>query len=137
MLVPRLKCLKILQNARALRLLSTQIQQQTDSGLVVYEKLSGTDKGIAIYGLNSPKERNALGFALIDAMKEVNQLLREETKISVVILHSLVPGIFCAGKISQTPTPTHTMLCFLTYLKSIVKLIFYRCKPKRTFSNDR
>ncbi|XP_045520967.1 enoyl-CoA hydratase domain-containing protein 2, mitochondrial isoform X2 [Pieris brassicae] len=30
-------------------------------------------------------------------MREVNSILREDTKISVVILHSLVTGIFCAG----------------------------------------
>ncbi|OWR52390.1 Enoyl-CoA hydratase domain-containing protein 2 [Danaus plexippus plexippus] len=30
-------------------------------------------------------------------MKEINQIIKEDMKISVVILHSLVPGIFCAG----------------------------------------
>ncbi|XP_047517703.1 enoyl-CoA hydratase domain-containing protein 2, mitochondrial [Pieris napi] len=30
-------------------------------------------------------------------MREVNSILREDTKISVVIFHSLVTGIFCAG----------------------------------------
>ncbi|KAM3956956.1 enoyl-CoA hydratase domain-containing protein 2, mitochondrial-like [Aphomia sociella] len=76
---------------------STPIQQAENFGPVLFHKMTGADMGIATYGLNSPRDRNALGFELVKAMKEVNQLLREDTKISVVILHSLVPGIFCAG----------------------------------------
>lgn len=66
-------------------------------GPVVFEKLTGEDKGIAVYGLNAGSTRNALSHDMVGAMREVNQLLREDTKISVVILYSLVPGIFCAG----------------------------------------
>lgn len=100
MLIPRLNKFSSLVKNGSVRLLATQTQQQTDNaGPVVYEKLLGTDRGIAMYALNSPKDRNALGFSMIEAMREVNQLIREDTKVSVVILHSLVPGIFCAGKI--------------------------------------
>lgn len=81
------------------RLLSTQTQQQTENvGPVVFQRLTGADRGIAVYGLNSPKERNALGHELLHAMREVNQIIREDTKLSVIIMHSLVPGIFCAGE---------------------------------------
>ncbi|XP_047995397.1 methylglutaconyl-CoA hydratase, mitochondrial [Leguminivora glycinivorella] len=66
-------------------------------GPVVFKKLTGEDRGIAVYGLHAGATRNALSNDMVDAMREVNQLLREDTKISVVILHSLVPGIFCAG----------------------------------------
>ncbi|XP_028167557.1 enoyl-CoA hydratase domain-containing protein 2, mitochondrial [Ostrinia furnacalis] len=98
MLSSRLPRLGVLVKNVSARLLATQSTPQLDStGLVVFQKLTGADRGIAVYGLNSPKDRNALGFDLIKAMKEVNQLLREDTKISVVILHSFVPGIFCAG----------------------------------------
>ncbi|RVE48899.1 hypothetical protein evm_006469 [Chilo suppressalis] len=98
MLVSKLNNLRVLVKSIGPRLLSTAYQQQGDYvGPVVFHKLTGADKGIAVYGLNSPKDRNALGYDLIKAMKEVNQILREDTKISVVILHSLVPGIFCAG----------------------------------------
>ncbi|KAJ0176949.1 hypothetical protein K1T71_006958 [Dendrolimus kikuchii] len=96
MLVPRFNKFKSLFKGICVRTLATQTKVQKDNP-VVFEKLTGQDRGIAIYGLNSPKDRNALGFELIEAMKEVNQILREDTKLSVVILHSLVPGIFCAG----------------------------------------
>ncbi|XP_053607551.1 enoyl-CoA hydratase domain-containing protein 2, mitochondrial [Plodia interpunctella] len=93
MFIPRLaKYNPVIRQAS--RLLSTQ---QTSIGPVVFHKLSGADHGVAVYGLNSPKERNALGFDLLKAMKEVHQMIREDSEISVVILHSLVPGIFCAG----------------------------------------
>lgn len=97
MLLPRFTVFKPLLKGICLRTLATQTQVQKDK-LVVFEKLTGLNRGIAVYGLNSPKDRNALGFGLLEVMKEVNQILREDTKLSVVILHSLVPGIFCAGK---------------------------------------
>ncbi|GBP30763.1 Enoyl-CoA hydratase domain-containing protein 2, mitochondrial [Eumeta japonica] len=66
-------------------------------GSVVLERLTGSDSGIAVYGLNRPADRNALGFHLIEDMREVHRIIRNDTKLSVVILRSLVPGIFCAG----------------------------------------
>ncbi|XP_013188225.1 enoyl-CoA hydratase domain-containing protein 2, mitochondrial [Amyelois transitella] len=92
MILLKLACRPVIKQVR--RLLSTQ---QRSIGPVVFHKLEGADRGVAVYGLNSPKDRNALGFDLIKAMKEVHKLIREDSEISVVILHSMVPGIFCAG----------------------------------------
>lgn len=97
MWIRRVNSLKSLHKLQPLQSLSTRTQEVEGIGPVIFHKLGGEDKGIAVYGLNNPKERNALSFDLIKAMKEVNQIIREDTKISVVILHSLVPGIFCAG----------------------------------------
>lgn len=99
MLVSRLPNLRCLVKHTGMRLLATASAHTEQIGPVMFHRLTGADKGIAVYGLNSPADRNALGFELIKAMKEVNQLLREDTKVSVVILHSLVPGIFCAGRL--------------------------------------
>ncbi|XP_038211891.1 methylglutaconyl-CoA hydratase, mitochondrial [Zerene cesonia] len=89
--------LKVLPYSQSIRRLSTKLKTTENVGPVVFHRLTGEDKGIAVYGLNSPKQKNALGFELLAAMREVNSILKEDTKISVVILHSLVPGIFCAG----------------------------------------
>ncbi|CAH0719699.1 unnamed protein product, partial [Brenthis ino] len=97
MWIQKVSSLQSLRKLQALRCLSTRTQEVENLGPIVFHKLGGEDKGIAIYGINSPKERNSLGFDLLKAMKEVNQLIREDTKISVVVLHSLVRGIFCAG----------------------------------------
>lgn len=99
MWIQRFNSLKHIRNLNTVKCLSTKAQDVENIGPIVFQKLGGEDKGIAVYGLNSPKERNALGFDLIQAMREVNQIIREDTKISVVILHSLVRGIFCAGTI--------------------------------------
>lgn len=97
MLIPKVNKFRGLLKLANVRPLATRAQKQEIIGPVVFEKLTGVDRGIAIYGLNSPIDRNALGFELIEAMKEVNRIIREDTKLSVIILHSLVPGIFCAG----------------------------------------
>ncbi|XP_047529255.1 enoyl-CoA hydratase domain-containing protein 2, mitochondrial [Vanessa atalanta] len=97
MWIQRVNSFKQIRKLQSVKYLSTKIQDFENVGPIVFHKLGGEDKGIAVYGLNSPKARNALGFDLIQSMREVNQLIREDTKISVVILHSLVPGIFCAG----------------------------------------
>lgn len=81
---------------RNTRLKSTHAQIENEN-LVVFEKLNGEDRGIALYGLNRGRDRNALGFELLEAMREVHRLLREDTGISVVVVHSLVPNVFCAG----------------------------------------
>ncbi|CAK1546883.1 unnamed protein product [Leptosia nina] len=80
-----------------LRCLATDAKSVESAGSVVFQRLSGGDQGIALYALNSPRNKNALSFDLVNAMREVNSILKEDKKISVVILHSLVPGIFCAG----------------------------------------
>ncbi|XP_046979122.1 enoyl-CoA hydratase domain-containing protein 2, mitochondrial [Vanessa cardui] len=97
MWIQRVNSFKQIRKLQSVKLLSTKIKDSENVGPIVFHKLGGEDKGIAVYGLNSPKARNALGFDLLQSMREVNQLIREDTKISVVILHSLVPGIFCAG----------------------------------------
>ncbi|XP_039753786.1 enoyl-CoA hydratase domain-containing protein 2, mitochondrial [Pararge aegeria] len=96
MIITRISSFKQIREL-SLRCVSTINQKAENVGPVVFQKLSGDDRGIAVYGLNSPNNKNALGFDLLQSMKEVNKLIREDTKISVVILHSLVKGIFCAG----------------------------------------
>lgn len=98
MLIPRVNLFKKVWKLQSFRCLSTKAQEVDSVGPIVFQKLGGEDKGIAIYGINSPENKNALSFDLIKCMKEINQIIKEDMKISVVILHSLVPGIFCAGR---------------------------------------
>ncbi|CAG9584296.1 unnamed protein product [Danaus chrysippus] len=97
MLIQRVNLFKKVWKLQSFRCLSTKAQEVDNVGPIVFQKLGGEDKGIAIYGINSPENKNALSFDLIKCMKEINQIIKEDMKISVVILHSLVPGIFCAG----------------------------------------
>ncbi|XP_026318403.1 enoyl-CoA hydratase domain-containing protein 2, mitochondrial-like [Hyposmocoma kahamanoa] len=96
MLLRKFSLVKYIVGGRNTRLMSTHTQTESDN-LVVFEKLIGEDRGIALYGLNRRRDRNALGFELLAAMREMHQLLRKDTGVSVVVIHSLVPGVFCAG----------------------------------------
>lgn len=75
------------------RLLSLNINKD-----VVLEKKRNTDTGIAVIGLNRPKQRNALSRNLITELENSLENIRNDSEVRVVIIRSLTPGIFCAGK---------------------------------------
>ena len=61
------------------------------------EHLDGADSGILMLGLERPEAKNALGRQLLQEIKEALAVVAGDLSIRVVILHSLVPGVFCAG----------------------------------------
>ncbi|HJV21171.1 MAG TPA: enoyl-CoA hydratase-related protein, partial [Holophagaceae bacterium] len=61
------------------------------------ERLESADEGIVLLGLDRPAARNALGRELMAEFREALAALRFDPSVRVVILHSLVPGVFCAG----------------------------------------
>ncbi len=61
------------------------------------ERLDGADSGILMLGLERPEAKNALGRQLLQEIKEALAVVTDDLSIRVVILHSLVPGVFCAG----------------------------------------
>jgi methylglutaconyl-CoA hydratase len=61
------------------------------------EYLDGADAGIALLGLDRPTAKNALGRQLMAEFRQALADLRFNASIRVVLVHSLVPGVFCAG----------------------------------------
>jgi methylglutaconyl-CoA hydratase len=61
------------------------------------DRLLGGDEGIVLLGLERPEAKNALGRNLLAELESALAALREEPSARVVVLHSLVPGVFCAG----------------------------------------
>lgn len=61
------------------------------------ERLTGAEAGIVLLGLDRPAAKNALGRQLMVAFRQALVDLRADASVRVVILHSLVPGVFCAG----------------------------------------
>ncbi|XP_035894184.1 methylglutaconyl-CoA hydratase, mitochondrial [Anopheles stephensi] len=60
--------------------------------------LTEEDKqGIAVLGLNRPKARNSFSKSLVNHLLDAIEVLAHDKNVRVVILRSLVPGIFCAG----------------------------------------
>lgn len=61
------------------------------------ERLAGPDAGIFLLGLDRPAAKNALGRQLMGEFRQALADLRVDPSVRVVVLHSLVPGVFCAG----------------------------------------
>lgn len=64
---------------------------------VIINYLDGKDNGIAVIGLNRPAARNSFGKSLISQLRESLATVKQNDKLRVLILRSLVPKIFCAG----------------------------------------
>ncbi|MBI4911946.1 MAG: enoyl-CoA hydratase/isomerase family protein [Acidobacteria bacterium] len=61
------------------------------------DPLRGEDEGILLLGLERPSARNAFGRQLLQEFEAALSDLGSGSKMRVVVLHSLVPGVFCAG----------------------------------------
>ena len=61
------------------------------------ERLAGEDEGIVLLGLDRPGAKNALGRELLGELEACFASLPGDPALRVVILHSLVEGVFCAG----------------------------------------
>ena len=61
------------------------------------QALEAGDAGITLLGLERPGAKNALGRQLLGELEAAFQSLALDMDVRVVILHSLVEGVFCAG----------------------------------------
>lgn len=61
------------------------------------EHLEGADAGIVLLALDRPAAKNALGRQLLAEFREALKALAADGSTRVLIVHSLVPGVFCAG----------------------------------------
>ncbi len=61
------------------------------------ERLTGDDEGIVLLGLDRPAAKNALGRTLMAEFRQALAELRSDPHVRVVVVHSHVPGVFCAG----------------------------------------
>jgi methylglutaconyl-CoA hydratase len=78
---------------------------------VQVERLTGEDAGIVLLGLDRPAAKNALGRQLLAEFRQALADLRFDGSVRVVVVHSLVPGVFCAGadlkeRAGMTPSET-------------------------------
>lgn len=61
------------------------------------ERLAGVDEGLVLLGLDRPVSKNALGRQLMAEFRQALAELGSDGTARVVVLHSFVPGVFCAG----------------------------------------
>lgn len=70
------------------------VQAQIDD--VICENLRGDHEGITVFGLNRPKQKNAFSMNLVKQLtKALDEMSHSDAR--VLIIRSMVPGIFCAG----------------------------------------
>ena len=59
--------------------------------------LKERDKGIVVLELNRPESKNALNRTLAANFFQLIDAIKYDTNVRVLIVRSMVPGIFCAG----------------------------------------
>lgn len=100
-LATRFRLAALLSNARPkdVRALSTRTMPSAkdEPREIILKYLDGKDNGIAVLGLNRSEARNAFGKSLVSQMFDAVATVRENDKVRVLILRSLVPKVFCAG----------------------------------------
>ncbi|KAM0737075.1 Enoyl-CoA hydratase domain-containing protein 2, mitochondrial [Formica fusca] len=85
--------------AYAARTLTTSVMPspKDEAREVIVNYLDGKDNGIAVLGLNRPVARNSLGKVLMSQLNEALASIKQNNKLRVLIIRSLVPKVFCAG----------------------------------------
>ncbi|KAJ1903411.1 hypothetical protein IWQ60_012584, partial [Tieghemiomyces parasiticus] len=75
--------------------------------------------GISVLNMNRPRAKNAISVQFLAEFRQCLDFLRFESQPRVVILRSLVDGVFCAGAdLKERATMTQTdVLRFLTGLR--------------------
>lgn len=81
--------------ARSNRFMSSGGDSSKEELLV--QRLEGEDQGIVVLGLNRPKAMNSFSKKLVEKFEKSVQELQHDESLRVVIIRSMIPGIFCAG----------------------------------------
>uniref|UniRef100_A0AAV1U5Z0 Enoyl-CoA hydratase n=1 Tax=Peronospora matthiolae TaxID=2874970 RepID=A0AAV1U5Z0_9STRA len=61
------------------------------------EMLDGNDAGIALFTMDRPEARNALGRQFMAEFRQALEQVRFDSSVRVVVVRSAVPRVFCAG----------------------------------------
>ncbi|KAL1918311.1 uncharacterized protein VTP21DRAFT_2971 [Calcarisporiella thermophila] len=61
------------------------------------ESLSGADGGIAVLTMNRPAAKNAISRQFLGEFRDIVSRIRFDGDVRVLVLRSLVDGVFCAG----------------------------------------
>lgn len=76
---------------------NSYLVKSSDTDECKLEFLEGDSDGVAVISMNRPKAKNSLGRVFLQQFKDCMQNVRFEKNIRVMIIRSVVPGVFCAG----------------------------------------
>lgn len=73
------------------------VTKNSESQHLVCQHLTGDKSGVVTLGLNRPETRNALGKQVLANLAEILESIKHDKNARVLIVHSLVKNVFCAG----------------------------------------
>ncbi|CAA7027639.1 unnamed protein product [Microthlaspi erraticum] len=93
---------------------------------VKLNRLCGSDSGIMEVALDRPVAKNAINKEMLKSLEKTFETIGKDTSARVVMITSLVPGVFCAGadlkqRRSMTPSEVHTFVNSLRYMFSFIE----------------
>lgn len=107
---------------------NAMLNPKDDAKEVILKYLDGKDNGIVVLGLNRPATRNALGQTLVNQLNDAISCIKEDTKLRVLIVRSLVPKIFCAGadlreRVKMDNSEASKFVCFLRNIMNNIETL--------------
>ncbi|XP_044759533.1 methylglutaconyl-CoA hydratase, mitochondrial [Coccinella septempunctata] len=102
-----------------------------ESKELVVEKLTEKYSGVTVIGMNRPEKKNALGLNLVNKLELEVERLNSDEKARILIIRSLVDGVFCSGADlkERSKMTNHEITLFLHKLKSVTNKIQNLCVP--------
>ncbi|VDI21855.1 methylglutaconyl-CoA hydratase [Mytilus galloprovincialis] len=76
---------------------NTYLVKSNETDECSLEFLEGDNEGIAVISMNRPKAKNSLGKVFLSQFQGCINNVKFEKNIRVLIIRSMVPGVFCAG----------------------------------------
>lgn len=106
---------------RQIRLVSTNQQQQQPPEIEL-KYLLDSHPGVAVIALNRPKAKNSFGNLLTSLFVDHLESLKYDKDTRVLIIRSLVPGVFCVGADlkERAQMPLSAVGPFVGLLRSLV-----------------
>jgi len=69
----------------------------TEAPTVALDYLAEDLEGVAVLGFNRPRAKNAVSRQMLSEINDAVDILKYDKNLRVLVIRSLVPGVFCAG----------------------------------------
>uniref|UniRef100_M4DX33 Uncharacterized protein n=1 Tax=Brassica campestris TaxID=3711 RepID=M4DX33_BRACM len=95
---------------------------------VKLNRLSGSDSGIVEVNLDRPVAKNSINKEMLKGLQNTFETIHQDSSARVVMITSLVPGVFCAGadlkeRRTMSPSEVHTYVNSLRYMFSFIEAL--------------